>query len=68
MNTCFYEKASVLKVAQAGFEETLGCALSCVPDKRKNSNINQNSVVIKTVLFITDTHSVIKGSINNQRC
>jgi len=67
-NNRFYKKASVLEAAQAGFKETLGCGLSCVPDERKNSNINQDSGVIKTVLFIFGIHSVIKGKINNQRC
>lgn len=68
VNNCFYKKASVLAAAQAGFKVTLGCGLSCVPDERKNSSINQESGVIKTVLFIFGTHSVMKGKINNQRC
>jgi hypothetical protein len=36
----FYERASVPEAAQAGFEETLGCAVLCASDERKNSNIN----------------------------
>jgi len=36
----FYKKANVLGAAQAGFEETLGGWLSCVPDDRNNSNVN----------------------------
>ena len=35
----FCEMASVAGAALVGFEETLGCALSCVPDERKNNYI-----------------------------
>jgi len=33
-------RARVAEAAQAGFKETVGCGLPCVPDERKNSNIN----------------------------
>jgi len=36
----FYDRASAPGTSQVGFEETLGCALSCVPDERKNRYIN----------------------------
>jgi hypothetical protein len=41
VNTCFYERESVPEAAQGGFEEELGCRLSCAPDER-NSNINKD--------------------------
>jgi hypothetical protein len=60
-------KARVPEAAQAGFEETAGCGLSCVPDERKNSNINSDSAVIKfSVQFIIDIHCEIKRKFNNQ--
>jgi hypothetical protein len=39
-NTGFYDSASVPEAAQAGFEETLGCGPSCVPDERNSSNVS----------------------------
>ena len=36
----FYKRASVPEAAQAGFEETVVCWLSCVSDEGENSNIN----------------------------
>jgi hypothetical protein len=36
----FYKKANVPEATQPGFEEALGGWPSCVPDERKNSNVN----------------------------
>lgn len=63
------KRTSVPEAAQAGFKETVCCGLSCVPEKRKNSDVNSDSVVIKfSVYFIIGTKCVIKGKINNQYC
>jgi hypothetical protein len=57
-----YKRASVPEAAQARFQETVGCGLSFVPEKRYKSNVNSDSVVIIfLVQFIIITECVMKG-------
>jgi len=64
-----YNWENAPEAAQAGFKEPAGFGLSCVPEKRNNSNINSDSDMITfSVQFTIGTGCVTKGKMNNQFC